>query len=175
MASIFSQIKQYKQSLSPSTWTQISLIIFFSYHLSNRTLSTFFFIAVLNYYCTSIIITFLFLVSRPAYEASVLSCNKNTTVQQQLSVFLQGAVFWSCFWACTCTDWLMIVSPASPGLCSGVLLWPPCPCCIIQQQPDTVVHHSQIQCSRRLFVSGIVLWTAVLCMNLIYMTVYSQY
>ncbi len=57
----FSQIKQYKQSLSLSTWTQISLIIFFSYHLSNRTLSTFFFIAILNYYCTSIIITFLFL------------------------------------------------------------------------------------------------------------------
>ncbi len=98
-------------------------------------------------------------------------------------VFQQGAVVCSvllrsvsCFWACTCTDWLMIVSPASPGLCSGVLLWPPCSCCIIQQQPDSVVHHSQIQRSRRLFVFGIVLWTAVFkCMNLIYMTVYSQY
>lgn len=27
--------------------------------------------------------------------------------------------FASCVWACTCTDWLMMVSHASPGLCSG--------------------------------------------------------
>ncbi len=136
------------------------------------------------FYCSSKLllhlnnITFLFLVSRHAYEASVLSLQQEPySSATGYLFFCQGCCVLELFLSvCTCTDWLMIVFSRVPlGSARGVLLWPPCPCCIIQQQPDTVVHHSQIQCSRRLFVYGIVLWTAVLCMNLIYMTVYSQY
>lgn len=84
----------------------------------------------------------------------------------------------SCFWAWTCTDWLMIVSPASPGLCSGLLLWPPCPVALFNSSLTQLctIHKSRAPQTPvcvwdRVCVSGKKKWwgTAVFkCMNLIH-------